>query len=283
MTARQGYPDERPRLGRPQVMGVLNVTPDSFSDGGAFNSVEAACQRAQIMVSEGVDIIDVGGESSRPGAEIVGDAEELARVIPVIRALRSRFAVPISIDTTKPVVMQAACAAGASMINDVNALRSPGAIEAARDSGAMVCLMHRQGTPASMQLAPHYDDVVADVTAFLRERVAACMSAGIDADRLVLDPGIGFGKNLEHNLALLAALRPLCADRHPVLIGVSRKSMFGALLGRTVDQRLAASLAAAAVAVFQGVAIVRAHDIRATVDAVAVAYAIRNAAMAGAT
>lgn len=264
-------------------MGVLNVTPDSFSDGGAFNSVEAACQRAQIMVSEGVDIIDVGGESSRPGAEIVGDAEELARVIPVIRALRSRFAVPISIDTTKPVVMQAACAAGASMINDVNALRSPGAIEAARDSGAMVCLMHRQGTPASMQLAPHYDDVVADVTAFLRERVAACMSAGIDADRLVLDPGIGFGKNLEHNLALLAALRPLCADRHPVLIGVSRKSMFGALLGRTVDQRLAASLAAAAVAVFQGVAIVRAHDIRATVDAVAVAYAIRNAAMAGAT
>lgn len=264
-------------------MGILNVTPDSFSDGGDFISVEAACQRAEVMVSEGVDIIDVGGESTRPGAEVVGDAEELARVIPVIRALRSRFDVPISIDTTKPAVMQAACAAGASMINDVNALRSPGAIEAARDSGATVCLMHRQGTPASMQVAPHYDDVVADVTAFLGERVAACVAAGIDADRLVLDPGIGFGKNLEHNLALLAALRPLCAGRYPVLIGASRKSMFGALLGRPVDQRLAASLAVAAVAVFQGVAIVRAHDIRATVDAVAVAHAIRNAVAAGAT
>lgn len=219
-------------LSQPVVMGVLNVTPDSFSDGGQFQRLDEAVRRALEMVEEGARIIDVGGESTRPGAEPVSEDEELRRVIPVIEALAPRIEVPISIDTSKPRVMAEAVNAGAQIINDVYALRAPGALETARETGAAVCLMHMKGEPRTMQLDPQYDDVVAEVTAFFAERVSACIEAGITSDRLVLDPGIGFGKQLQHNLALLAAIPALSVQRLPLLIGVSRKSMFGALLGR---------------------------------------------------
>jgi dihydropteroate synthase len=263
-------------LGEPVVMGILNVTPDSFSDGGRFVAVEAALAQGLKMVEEGARILDIGGESTRPGAQPVSEAEELDRVLPVIEALRRASDVVLSIDTCKPAVMRAACAAGAEIINDVNALCAEGALAVAAQSGAAVCLMHMQGEPRSMQKAPHYADVVEEVHAFLQARAAACEQAGIRRERLVLDPGIGFGKTLAHNLRLLAAVEALCATGYPVLIGVSRKSMFQQLLGLKVDERLPASLAAATLAVWQGAAIVRAHDVKATVEALAVAGAIRR-------
>lgn len=263
-------------LTEPCVMGVLNVTPDSFSDGGRHATRDAAVTRALVMAGEGAAIIDVGGESTRPGAVPVAEDEELSRVIPVIEALRARSDVVISVDTTKPAVMRAACAAGADIVNDVLALQAPGAIEAVAAAGAAVCLMHMQGQPQTMQLAPLYTDVVGEVRSFLDRRVQACAAAGIAAERLVVDPGIGFGKTLDHNLELLARLEELRSGGCPLLVGVSRKSMFGQLLGRAVEQRRPGSLAAVALAVWQGAAIVRAHDVAETVDAVRTAYRIRK-------
>jgi dihydropteroate synthase len=264
-------------LSKPVVMGILNVTPDSFSDGGRYSDVHAAVERALAMESAGAGIIDVGGESTRPGADEISEAEELKRVIPIIEALAPKLSVPISVDTSKPGVIAAAVRAGATIINDVRALREPGALEAAASTTAAVCLMHMQGTPRTMQLDPSYVDVVKEVAEFLRERMRACEAAGIGADRLVLDPGIGFGKRLEHNLALLAALPELRALGAPLLVGVSRKGMLGALTGRAVDERLPAGLAVAAASVLAGAAILRVHDVPETVDAVKVATALRDA------
>jgi len=261
-------------------MGVINVTPDSFSDGGRYANSAAAVSHAVRLVEEGAGLIDVGGESTRPGAQGVSAEEEISRVIPVIEALAARTKVPISIDTSKPAVMTAAVRAGASMINDVRALREPGALDAAAGTDAAVCLMHMQGEPRTMQAEPRYGDVVAEVCDFLRERAAACLASGIAGDRLVVDPGIGFGKRLEHNLALLAGLPALTGLGWPVLIGVSRKSMFGTLLGRAVDERVAGGVAVATAAVLAGASIVRTHDVAATVDAVKVAVALREAGKA---
>ena len=262
-------------LSVPRVMGVLNVTPDSFSDGGRFTSVERATEHAVRMVEAGAQFIDVGGESTRPGAQPVTEEEELRRVIPVIEKLGARITVPISIDTSKPRVMQEAVGAGASLINDVCALRAPDALETAACLPAAVCLMHMQGEPRTMQLEPVYGDVVAEVRAFLEQRLQACVRAGMDPNRLVLDPGIGFGKRLQHNLALLARVAELCVQDRPVLVGVSRKSMFGSLLGRAVDQRVAGGLAIATASVLAGASIVRTHDVAETVDAIKVAVALK--------
>lgn len=264
-------------LSTPLVMGVLNVTPDSFSDGGRFANCEAAVAHALRMVEEGAALLDVGGESTRPGAQAVSAEEEIRRVVPVIEALVARSQVPISVDTSKPAVMTAAVRSGASLINDVRALREPGALEAAADTQAAICLMHMQGEPRTMQADPRYGDVVAEVRDFLRERAAACLARGIAKDRLLIDPGIGFGKGLQHNLALLAGLPALTGLGWPVLIGVSRKSMFGALLGRAVEERIAGGVAAATAAVLAGASMVRTHDVAATVDAVKVAVALRDA------
>ncbi|HHO68558.1 MAG TPA: dihydropteroate synthase [Gammaproteobacteria bacterium] len=251
-------------LSRPQVMGVLNVTPDSFSDGGDFFSVGAACERALAMAAQGAAVIDIGGESTRPGAAPVPAAQEIDRVVPVIEALQDELPVPISIDTRKPEVMRAAVAAGAGLINDVGALQAPGALQAAAECGVPVCLMHMQGEPGTMQAAPRYDDVVAEVGDFLAGRVAACEAAGIGRDRLLVDPGFGFGKNDDHNLALLAGLRDIAGLGLPVLVGLSRKSMIGRLLGLAVNERLAPSLALAMMAVERGARLVRAHDVAET-------------------
>jgi dihydropteroate synthase len=262
-------------LTRPRVMGILNVTPDSFSDGGDFLSAAAALERARAMVDEGVDIIDVGGESTRPGAQPVSEQEELERVLPVIRAIRAELPVPVSIDTSKPNVMRAAVAAGARMINDVLALRAPGALEAARDAKVPVCLMHMQGEPRTMQQDPHYGDVVDDIIAFLRERVRVCEEAGIPRRFLILDPGFGFGKTLAHNLRLLKELRRIAELGFPLLVGLSRKSMLGALLqDAPASERLYGSLAAAVLAVERGASIVRVHDVKPTVDALRVVQAV---------
>lgn len=268
-------------LSRPLVMGILNVTPDSFSDGGRFVDVSRALEHAERMIEQGAGMIDVGGESTRPGAADVSEEEEIRRVVPIIEALAARTAIPISIDTSKAAVMTAAVSAGASLINDVRALQEPGALEAAARTNAAVCLMHMQGQPRTMQHEPRYDDVVEEVAAFLEQRVGACLTAGIGRERLVLDPGIGFGKRLEHNLSLLAHL-PRLRRRGPnqglpLLVGVSRKSMFQTLLGRPVEQRLAGGLAAATAAVLSGAAILRVHDVAETVDAVKVAHALRAA------
>ncbi|NLG75507.1 MAG: dihydropteroate synthase [Xanthomonadaceae bacterium] len=263
-------------LSEPIVMGVLNVTPDSFSDAGQFLDPERAIEHGLRMVEAGAGFIDVGGESTRPGAAMVPEEEELRRVVPVIEALVRRVDVPISVDTSKPRVMRAAVEAGAELINDIYALRLPGALEAARDSGAAVCLMHMQGEPRTMQIEPRYDDVVAEVRDFLNDRVAVCLEAGLQLDRLVVDPVIGFGKRLQHNLALLAALPTLGAHGVPVLVGVSRKSMFKDLLGRPVDERLPGALAVATASVLAGARIVRTHDVRETLDAVKVAAALKR-------
>jgi dihydropteroate synthase len=265
-------------LSTPRIMGVLNVTPDSFSDGGRFATRDAALVQARRLIAEGADLLDIGGESTRPGAQAVGEQEELDRVLPVIEALRAETPVPLSIDTMKPAVMRAALAGGASMINDVNALRSPGAIDVARQTGAAVCLMHMQGEPRTMQAHPVYADVRREVAAFLVARASACEAAGIARDAIVIDPGFGFGKRLEHNLALLGRLEDLAVLGYPVLVGLSRKSMFGQIVGAGVDQRLPAGLAAAAIAVGKGARLVRTHDVAATRDAVRVAHAIREAA-----
>jgi len=249
------------------VMGVLNVTPDSFSDGGRYLEPAKAVDQALRMVEEGAGIIDVGGESTRPGAPPAPAPEEIARVIPVIEALRAASTVPISVDTSKPEVMRAAVSAGANLINDVRALRDPGALEAAAELGVAVCLMHMQGEPRTMQDNPHYADVVTDVRDFLAGRILAAEAAGIPRDRILIDPGFGFGKTVEHNLELLrrlAALRPL---NRPILVGLSRKSLIGKLLGLPVERRLHASVALALLAVQNGASVVRAHDVGPTVEA----------------
>jgi len=263
-------------LSRPRVMGILNVTPDSFSDGGVYFSLDDALHRAECMAEEGADILDIGGESTRPGSAPVPVQEEIDRVVPVIENLSARIPLPISVDTSKPEVMRAAVSAGAGMINDVYALRRPGAFETAVEAGVPVCLMHMQGEPRSMQAAPEYRDVVAEVRDFLRRRVDACISAGMDPGRLLLDPGFGFGKTLAHNLALLARLKELCSLGYPVLVGLSRKSMIGTLTDRPLDERLAGSLAAAVLAVERGARLVRVHDVAATADALRVAWALRG-------
>lgn len=262
------------RVPVPAVMGILNVTPDSFSDGGRFRDPDAALRQAAIMAEDGAAIIDIGGESTRPGAASVGEQEELDRVIPLVEAIAANTGTPVSVDTSKPGVMREAVAAGAAMINDVRALQEEGALEAAAELQVAVCLMHMQGQPRTMQDEPHYDDVVADVAGFLEARLDACIAAGIDANRVVLDPGFGFGKTPVHNIELLANLRQLQVRDRPVLVGVSRKSTLGALTQRPVNERLAASIAGAVMAVVNGAAIIRAHDVRETVDALKVASAI---------
>ena len=256
-------------------MAIVNVTPDSFFDGGAHGDPRAAIAHGERALADGAAIVDVGGESTRPGAAAVDDAEEMARVVPVVRALASRGAL-VSVDTSKPAVMRAAIDAGAAMVNDVRALRSPDALPLVARAGVAVCLMHMQGEPRTMQEAPHYDDVVRDVHGFLAQRAAACAAAGIARERIVLDPGFGFGKTLEHNLALLRALPALRTLGYPVLAGLSRKGSLGRITGRPADERLAASLAAALAAVARGAAIVRVHDVRETVDALRVWSAIGN-------
>jgi dihydropteroate synthase len=263
-------------LDRPRVVGILNVTPDSFSDGGRHTSVDAAVAHALRMVEEGADMLDVGGESTRPGADDVPLEEELRRVIPVIEQLVARTSLPIAIDTSKPEVMRAAVGAGAGMINDVYALRREGALDAAAALGVPVCLMHMQGEPRTMQLAPSYADVVAEVRGFLAARVASCVAAGLAAERLAVDPGFGFGKTLEHNLMLLRRLGELAADGRPVLVGLSRKSMLGTLTGRAAGERVYGSVALAVIAALAGARIVRAHDVGATVEALKVAAAVQG-------
>lgn len=265
-------------LSRPLVMGVVNVTPDSFSDGGLHLQRDAALAHAQLLIAEGADILDIGGESTRPGARPVGIQEELDRVLPVLEGLRGT-SVPVSIDTCKPEVMQAAIAAGAQMVNDINALQDATAMGSVASSNVAVCLMHKQGSPQTMQQQPHYQNVVAEVCAFLRERVAAARVAGIQAERIVVDPGFGFGKTLEHNLDLLRNLEKLAELGVPVLAGLSRKSMLGALTGRDVAQRLPASIAAALIAAQRGANVLRVHDVGATVDALKVWDAVNVAAI----
>lgn len=264
-------------LSTPVVMGILNVTPDSFSDGGRFSGFSRAIEHAMAMIEAGAGIIDVGGESTRPGAQAVGESDEIRRVVPIVESLAALTSVPVSVDTSKAGVIRAALRAGAAMINDVRALRDEGALEAAAEGSSAICLMHMQGEPRTMQADPHYDDVVVEVRDFLRERVGACESAGIARDRIVIDPGIGFGKRIEHNLRLLAALPELAELRLPILIGVSRKSMLGTLLDRPVEQRLAGGLAVTAAAVLAGASIVRVHDVAETVDAVKIATALKAA------
>lgn len=254
-------------LGRPRIMGILNTTPDSFYDGGIFLARDQALRHAERMVAEGADIIDVGGESTRPGAPAVSAAEELERVVPVIEALADALPVVISVDTSKATVMRAAVAAGAGLINDVRALRADGALSAAAALDVPVCLMHMQGEPGSMQRQPQYVDVVQEVRAFLEARIAVCHAAGIGPERLLVDPGFGFGKAVEHNLQLLRALAEFGTLGPPMLVGLSRKSMIGALLQIPVEERLAASITLAVIAVAEGARIVRVHDVRATREA----------------
>ncbi len=252
-------------LDRPLVMGIVNVTPDSFSDGGKFLASEQAIAHAQRLIAEGADILDVGGESTRPGAAATGLQEELDRVMPVLEAVRDA-GVPVSIDTQKPGVMKSVIAAGASMINDVSALQAEGAVDTCVHSDVAVCLMHKQGTPATMQQQPSYEDVVREVSAFLHARAASCERAGIARDRIVIDPGFGFGKTVDHNFTLLRELGTLARLGYPLLAGYSRKSSLGAVTGRPVEQRLAASLAAAMIAAQNGATILRVHDVAETVD-----------------
>lgn len=261
---------------RPLIMGILNITPDSFSDGGQFHSLDFALSRAEQMIAEGVDIIDIGGESTRPGATPLSVEEELHRVMPVIYALRE-CGKPLSIDTYKPEVMREAIAAGVDMINDVNGFRAEGALSAVKNSDCAVCIMHMQRDPGSMQLSPEYGDVIEDIVMFLLERMQAMKIQGVDRCRICVDPGFGFGKTLDHNLALLRNLDQIAKKIGlPVLVGLSRKSMIGALLGKPVEQRMAGSVAAALVAVQHGARIVRVHDVAETVDALKIWQAIEN-------
>ena len=265
-------------LSTPRVMGILNVTPDSFSDGGDFVAEDSALVRARQMVEEGADIIDVGGESTRPGAQPVSEQQELDRVIPVIQAIASELPVPVSIDTSKPVVMSEAVSAGAGLINDVMALQAPGALQVASGLEVPVCLMHLRGQPRTMQQNPHYKDMPGDIMEFLSGRVQSCEEAGIHSDRLLLDPGFGFGKNLQHNLLLLKNLGKLAAMGLPLLVGISRKSMLGMILDNApADARLYGGLAAAVMAIERGASILRVHDVRPTVDVVRVVQAVLDA------
>lgn len=262
-------------LSRPRIVGVVNVTPDSFSDGGQLHDTQAAIAHALKLNEQGADILDVGGESTRPGATAVPVDEEIGRVVPVIEAL-AREGCLVSVDTRKPEVMRAALAAGAGMVNDVAALRAPGAMEAVAASGAAVCLMHMQGDPQSMQQSPRYADVVDEVKQFLRARIQACEAAGIARERLVIDPGFGFGKTLQHNLALLKHLGELAELDVPILAGLSRKSMLGALTGRVVDEREFAGVAAHLMAVAQGARLLRVHNVMAMRDALAIWNAVEE-------
>ena len=262
-------------LDRPRVVGILHVTPDSFSDGGLYADLDAAVAHGLAMVAQGADMLDVGGESTRPGAADVSEQDELARVLPVIEALAARTDKPISIDTSKPAVMRAAVAAGAGMINDVYALRREGALDAASALGVPVCIMHMQGEPRGMQDDPHYDDVVGEVHRFLADRLFACELSGIDKRKVLVDPGFGFGKTLEHNLELLRDLQRFTDLGSGVYAGLSRKSMIGTITGRTAPaDRAAGSVAAALIAVQQGAKLVRVHDVQATVDALTVWHAV---------
>jgi dihydropteroate synthase len=252
-------------LGRPLVMGVVNITPDSFSDGGRFFGVAEAITHARRLADEGADIVDIGGESTRPGAAPVSEDEELRRVLPVLEKIADLC---VSVDTRRPRVMREALKAGASMINDVDALTAPGALETVAAGDCAVCLMHKKGEPATMQRDPHYDDVVREVKAFLKERVNAAMAAGLAAERIVVDPGFGFGKTAQHNLTLLKRIGELSAA--PILVGLSRKSTLGKITGRPVDERLAGSLAMALLALQAGATILRVHDVKETKDVIAV-------------
>lgn len=264
-------------LAHPQVMGILNVTPDSFSDGGRFRQRDEALRHAAAMVAAGASLIDVGGESTRPGAVQVSADEELQRVAPVVEAIAAELEVIISVDTSCPQVMRESARLGAGLINDVRSLRREGALQAAAESGLPVCLMHMQGEPETMQKNPHYDDLLAEVQAFFAERMAACAAAGIDAGRIILDPGFGFAKNLQHNLSLFKHMQVLHGFARPLLVGVSRKSMIGQALGREVDKRLAGGLALAALAVAKGACILRVHDVAETVDLVRMIAAVEAA------
>jgi dihydropteroate synthase len=265
-------------LSRPRVMGILNVTPDSFVDGGRYNRIDSALRRAEEMAAEGADIIDVGGESTRPGSQPVSESEELERVIPVIERLAASVDVPVSVDTSKPAIMAAAVSAGAAMINDINALRAEGALRMASSLGVPVCLMHMQGEPRTMQQTPVYADAVTEIKVFLEERINECTGAGIQRRNLLVDPGFGFGKALQHNVELMRSLSVFKELDLPLVVGFSRKSMLGFLLGGErpvpVEQRLYGSLAAAAWAVLQGAHIMRVHDVAATVDVIRVLTAV---------
>lgn len=258
----------------PAVMGILNVTPDSFSDGGLYHTSDAALNHARQMIADGADIIDVGGESTRPGAAPVTVDEELGRVIPVIESLRREFDIPISVDTSTPAVMAAASLAGANLINDVRALRRPGALEAAAQTGLPVCLMHMQGEPDTMQADPYYDDLLGEISAFFVESMERCEAAGISRERIVLDPGFGFGKTPEHNLTLLNRLDEFLGLGRPLMMGLSRKSTIGKVLGAEMEERLIGSIAGAVIAVLRGASIVRVHDVAETVQAVRMTRAV---------
>jgi dihydropteroate synthase len=262
-------------LDRPRVMGIVNVTPDSFSDGGRHFDEAAAFEHGLRLHEEGADIVDIGGESTRPGATGVAVDEELRRVVGVIEKL-ARRGIAVSVDTMKPAVMRAAIASGAAMVNDVNAFRAEGAIDAVASSGVAACVMHMQGTPATMQAEPKYDDVVAEVAAYLRDRARALEAAGVDRDRIVVDPGFGFGKTLAHNLVLLRALPMLASMGYALLAGLSRKKSIGDITGRAAGERIPGSVAAALIAVQNGANFVRVHDVKETVDAINVWRAFRG-------
>lgn len=257
-----------------KVMGIVNVTPDSFSDGGKFACFDNALKQVELMIDNGVDIIDIGGESTRPGADEVSEKDEVARVIPLLKAIKSRFDISVSIDTSKSVVMSEAITYGADMINDVRALQNNGCLDVVAQSDISVCLMHMQGMPRTMQVNPHYNNVINDVISFFVQRIESCKQKGIDKSRLILDPGFGFGKTLAHNYQMLASFAEFKKLELPLLAGVSRKSMLGNLLNRDVDQRLAGSLTAAIVAVQHGASIIRVHDVQETVDAIKVLAAV---------
>ncbi|CRL64192.1 dihydropteroate synthase [Proteus penneri] len=264
-------------LSAPQVMGILNVTPDSFSDGGTHNSFNDAVDHAAKLIAEGATIIDIGGESTRPGASDVSIDEELQRVVPVVEAIRQRFDIWISVDTSKAQVITESANVGASIINDIRSLREPGALEAAAKTGLPVCIMHMQGNPKTMQQSPHYENVMMDVDRFLQENIQRCVDAGIEKNQIILDPGFGFGKNLAHNYQLLAHLSELHHFGLPILAGMSRKSMVGQLLNVPPQERVAGSVACAVIAAMQGAQIIRVHDVKETVDAMKVVQATLSA------
>jgi dihydropteroate synthase len=262
------------QLTKVKVMGILNVTPDSFSDGGQFACFDGALKQAESMIENGVDIIDIGGESTRPGAADVNVKDEISRVIPLLKAIKSRFDINVSIDTSKAEVMSEAITYGADMINDVRALQNEGCIDAVAQSDIAVCLMHMQGMPRTMQQNPQYTDIINDILQFFKQRIHCCEQHGINKQRLILDPGFGFGKTLEHNYEVLAKLAQFKSLELPILAGISRKSMIGNLLNREVDKRLAGSLTAAIFAVQQGAEIIRVHDVQESVDAINILKAV---------